>query len=439
MNMGTPAYRPVSSGGTAPRRTGTRSWGTRPWDGVRPRLSVGFLLARDFTLTPLSSFLDVLRLAADEGDGSRQIRCRWTVMGLGREPVRSSCGLDILPWDDLRDVRDFDCIVVVGGLLDDGPQLDTMTQAYLREAAARGVTLIGLCTGTFALVEAGLMAGRRCCVSWYHHRDFAERFPGQPFVADQLFLVDGDRITCPGGTAAADLAAWLIERHVGNAAAQKAMHILLADRMRQPGQPQPQPPSASPVTNERVRRAMLLMEQNLSFPLSAAEIAGRVQLSIRHLDRLFRMETGMPTLTCYRRLRLSYVRWRLVNTDDTITDIALEAGFADCAHLSRQFRAVFGVSPSTVRSRGGAEAPAAPEHGDPPVRRTVRGVLRRRVHGAENSLPPGPMPDAIPPKVTPVSASETCQSRAATALSSARGGTRDGAGCPRVSLNLSGP
>jgi transcriptional regulator GlxA family with amidase domain len=356
MNRNSPAYRPVSSGRAPPRRHSDRSW-----EGARPRLSVGFLLARNFTLTPLSSFLDVLRLAADEGDSSRQVHCRWTVMGLGREPVRSSCGLDTVPWDDLRDVREFDYIVVVGGLLDEGPQLDTTTQAYLREAAARGVTLVGLCTGTFALVEAGLMTGHQCCVSWYHHRDFANRFPDHPFVADQLFLVDRDRITCSGGTAAADLAAYLIDRHVGAAAAQKAMHILLAERMRSPGQAQPQPPSASPVTNERVRKATLLMEQNLSTTLSVGEIAKRVQLSIRQLDRLFHAETGMSPLSYYRQLRLNYVRWMLINTGESITDIALEAGFSDGAHLSRQFRAAFGVPPSALRHQSGAAAASLAE------------------------------------------------------------------------------
>ncbi|CAO3361467.1 DJ-1/PfpI family protein [Azospirillum palustre] len=149
-------HRPVSSGQFVIRRQCDRTW-----KASRPRLSVGFLLTRNFTLTALSSFMDMLRLAADDGDSSRQRHCRWTVMGLGRELVRSSCGLDIAPWDDLRDVQEFDYLVVVGGLLDDGPQLDPTTQAYLREAVRKDVRLIGVCTGVFTLVEAGLMEGRR--------------------------------------------------------------------------------------------------------------------------------------------------------------------------------------------------------------------------------------------------------------------------------------
>jgi transcriptional regulator GlxA family with amidase domain len=35
----------------------------------------------NFTLTAFSTFVDVLRLAADEGDKSRPIACTWQIMG----------------------------------------------------------------------------------------------------------------------------------------------------------------------------------------------------------------------------------------------------------------------------------------------------------------------------------------------------------------------
>ena len=61
----------------------------------KPALTVGFLLTNNFTLTALSSFIDALRLAADEGDGSRPIRCRWRILGRKGEPSVSSCGIAV--------------------------------------------------------------------------------------------------------------------------------------------------------------------------------------------------------------------------------------------------------------------------------------------------------------------------------------------------------
>ncbi len=324
-----------------------------------PRLSVGFVLADNFTLTPFSLFVDHLRLAADEGDFSRPIRCRWSILASRPEPVRASSDVTVGRTSEFVDPRHFDYIVVVGGLLHGGPQVDDVTVAYLHRAARAGVTLVGLCTGSFVLARAGLMTGRRCCVSWYHYHDFLAEFPHHHPVADRLFVVDGDRITCAGGGGASDLATYLIERHLGRAAAQKSRHVMMFDRERPGDGAQPHPPLADGVTNERVRRALLLMEQHLADPLPIADIARRVGVSPRQLERLFQTIMGQRPAAFYRAVRLRYARWLLDTTGRTVTDIALEAGFADCAHFSRQFKAVHGATPTGARAAGRAVGDAA--------------------------------------------------------------------------------
>jgi transcriptional regulator GlxA family with amidase domain len=318
----------------------------------RVPLSIGFILLPRFTLLPFAAFIDCLRLAADEGDSSRQLHCRWTVMGSTGSPVRSSCGIEITPWEEFADPGRFDYIVVVGGLLSREPPADAATVEYLRRAASKGVALVGLCTGPFALIQAGLMKGRRCCVSWYHYYDLMDRFPDVTPVADQLFVVDGNRITCAGGAAAADLAAWVVERHRGRTWAQKSLHIMLIDHARRGSNPQPQPPLYEQVEDNRVRRAILLIEQHLSEPLGTEEIAAHVNVSRRQLERAFNSELGMSPHQFARELRLRYGLWLLRNTDRSITEIGSECGFADTAHFSRQFRAHFGKPPSQVREEG---------------------------------------------------------------------------------------
>jgi transcriptional regulator GlxA family with amidase domain len=266
----------------------------------RPSLSVGFVLAQNFTLSAFSLFIDQLRLAADEGDGSRQILCRWSVMSSQPAAVPASCGVTVGRTHDFVDPAHFDYIVVVGGLLHHGPQIDRATEEYLKAAALRRVPLVGLCTGSFILSRLGLMEGRRCCVSWYHYQDFLEEFPDHRPIADRLFVVDGDRITCSGGGGTADLASFLIERHIGRSIAQKSRHVLLLDRARAGSDAQPHPPAAEGVSDERLRRAALLMEQNLTDPLPISRIAERLQLSTRQLERLFQNVLGVRPAVFYR-------------------------------------------------------------------------------------------------------------------------------------------
>src|SRR5699024_8200363 len=120
---------------------------------------------------PFSAFVDCLRLAADDGDASRPIHCRWSLMAHDGRPVRSSCGAEVGPCTPFQPPENFDYLVICGGILPEGPVADPATVAYLRKAASAGVPLVGLCTGPFAMSQAGLMDRRRCCVSWYHYHD----------------------------------------------------------------------------------------------------------------------------------------------------------------------------------------------------------------------------------------------------------------------------
>lgn len=316
-------------------------------------LSVGIILANSFTLSALSLFVDSLRLAADEGDRSRQLKCHWSIMANRPDPVLSSCGATVGRTSPLTDPKKFDYIVVIGGLLHAGRQVDEATTDYLKYAAKIGVPLIGICTGSFILARSGLMVGRRCCVSWYHYQDFLREFPNHDVVADRMFVVDGDRITCCGGGGAADLATHIVERKLGRAVAQKVRHILLLSNARQGGEPQPHPPLldfTQGVSDRRLRRGLLMMEQHIAEPMPIAQMAEHLNLSTRQLERLFRNAVGARPSTVYRVFRLRYARWLLDHTEQSVTDIALEAGFSDCAHFSRQFKAAFGTNPSDIRN-----------------------------------------------------------------------------------------
>ncbi|WP_293865137.1 GlxA family transcriptional regulator [uncultured Alsobacter sp.] len=323
-----------------------------------PRLRVGFILANNFTLSAFSLFADTLRLAGDEGDLSRRVQCDWKVMSSRPRAIRASCGLEVMPDSGLLDPQPFDYIAVIGGVLHQGAAVDRDTEDYLRAAARAGVPLIGVCTGTFVLARAGLLKGRRCCVSWYHHSDMIRDFDDIEPVSDRLFLIDGDRITSSGGAGVADLAATLVDRHVGASAAHKSMGILLFESPRPETTSQPMPafvPQAVPPT---VRRAISLMEQNLEGPLTVAALAARIGLGDRQLTRLFMAALGQPPAAVYRRIRIRYGRWLLERSSRPVADIAAASGFADAAHFGKEFRRVFGTTPARFRASSAAERSA---------------------------------------------------------------------------------
>jgi transcriptional regulator GlxA family with amidase domain len=289
-------------------------------------------------------------------------------------PITTSCGIAIVPTSELVDPSSFDYIVVVGGLLS-ALKLPMPLNDYLRRAAAAGVALVGICTGSFVLARLGLMEGRRSCVSWYVHADFSIEFPDLAVSSDELFIDDVNRLTCAGGTSVVHLAAYLIERHCDRARAAKALRIMIEHAPLPARTPQPQPLFTKETDNIRVRKAMLLIERHLSDPLAVEFIAQHVNVSVRHLERLFQSEIGMSPLAFAFELRLNNAYNLLVTTRNSIIDIALECGFLSNSHFSRCFRHTYGKTPSQVRDE--ALGKAAP----------VRKVAAPKVQLASQSVP----------------------------------------------------
>ncbi|RQR55230.1 GlxA family transcriptional regulator [Burkholderia sp. Bp9125] len=330
-------------------------------DGAPP-LRFGIVLLPNFTLTAFSGFVDLLRLASDEGDRSRPVRCSWTIVAESLVPVRASCGIQVAPWTTYDEAGPFDYVVVVGGLLHSGPSASDATLRFIRAAASNGATLVGICTGVFALTRADVMDGYRMCVSWFHYWDFVERFPGvdaRNLVADRLFVIDRRRITCSGGRASIDVAAAILLRHVEATIVQKALRILLVDDADKGNAPQPHPPGLEPATHPKVRRAILLMEQHIGQPLALAELARRLDMSVRQLERLFAAETGKSPNAYARQIRIRMASWLLTSSDRTVANIATSCGFSDASHLGREFRKAFGESPNAYRVARPQSRPAA--------------------------------------------------------------------------------
>jgi AraC family transcriptional regulator len=90
----------------------------------------------------------------------------------------------------------------------------------------------------------------------------------------------------------------------------------------------------------------------LDEPLTLRELAERAGVSVFHLCRTFRRETGF-TVSAYRQqLRLRRALDSVLASRDLLTT-ALQLGFDSHSHFTYAFRRAFGVTPSELRKRGG--------------------------------------------------------------------------------------
>ncbi|OJU07189.1 AraC family transcriptional regulator [Metarhizobium album] len=319
-------------------------------DGSSQKLRIGFILARSFTLSAFALFVDTLRLASDELDRSGRVLADWHVLNGSRNLIPSSCGVQVAPTSDFIDPVHFHYIVVVGGLLTAKEPVDRDTIAYLHRASAAKVPLIGVCTGTFILAAAGLMKQHQTCVSWLHFQAFREQFPDHRVRSDRLYNLDRNRGSCAGGSSAADMAASIVRRYISKAAERNAMEVLQIEKARSHLHIQPRRPLAIDSADTRIRAVLILMEGHLDGTITIPKMAAAVGLSRRQLERLFLSEVKMSPMVVYKKVRMEHAKTLLMRGPAPLIEIAVEVGFSSASHFSRVFKALYGITPTQLRS-----------------------------------------------------------------------------------------
>jgi transcriptional regulator GlxA family with amidase domain len=145
------------------------------------------------------------------------------------------------------------------------------------------------------------------------------------------------------------LAAFLVERHLGKAAAAKSLRIMMFDEAASSESAQPAITLNIPVRDQLVKKALLLMQQHLDVPLSIEDLSARMQIDKRRIERHFRLELNTSPLVVYSQIRLEHAQHLLVETSKSIASIAAESGYCDSSHLGRFFRRRYGVTPQEYR------------------------------------------------------------------------------------------
>ncbi|MEO6920475.1 MAG: GlxA family transcriptional regulator [Collimonas sp.] len=305
-----------------------------------------FMPLNNFTMLAFSNAIEVLRMANYlEG----KTLYRWSIISPEGGPVTASNGLAVTTVRADRCVT-ADAVFVCGGT-EIAAAINAATLDLLRHLAKQEMTLGSLCTGAFALAEAGLLDGYTCATHWENLSSMKHSYPAISFAPD-LFVVDRDRITCTGGIAPLDMMLNLISGQVGKTTIAAIADQFILEHVRDHKDQQRVPltvrmTSARPAMVEVVS----LMEANIEEPLSLDELAQLSNSSPRQLQRMFKEHMGMSPTHYYLTLRLRKARELLRQTDMSILSITVACGFQSACHFSKTYREIFNVAPSTERRR----------------------------------------------------------------------------------------
>lgn len=303
-----------------------------------------FLLLPGFSMMGLMSSIEPLRVA----NRFKGELYDWRLLSVDGGPVQASNGMSL----NVESALDHDdkphTVFVISGFepLSDYSQ---PLSAWLHRLDREGVVIGAIDTGSFILAEAKLLDKQRITLHWEAINAFQERYPSLK-VTQELFEIDGKRITTAGGTSTIDMMLTLIARDHGEPMAVKVSEQFVLGRIRSRQDHQRmQVTSRYGVHNKKLSLVIAEIERRSENPLSPQQLADLVQITPRQLERLFRQHLNDTPANFYLNLRLDKARQLLRQSDMSVLEVALACGFESSSYFSRRYRKRFQISPSQDR------------------------------------------------------------------------------------------
>lgn len=245
----------------------------------------------------------------------------------------------------------FDAIVLPPNLSGARGAGDTATHDWIVARHAAGALVCSACAGAFWLGHAGLLDGRPATTHWALEDEFRAAFPHVRLHPEHLLVDDHDIITAGGVMAWVDLGLSLVRRWHGPDVVARTCRQMLIDPQ---GREQRNYRSFRPRLDhgdDAIRALQFWMEENAATDIALPDLAARVAVSERSLQRRFAAATGLPISRYIQEVRVEKARGLLERTSMPVSEVCWAVGYADASAFSRLFKSVCGVSAVAYRRR----------------------------------------------------------------------------------------
>jgi len=267
-------------------------------------------------------------------------------------PVRTSLGFEMVITENLDVAADADLIAVPAHAIG---HVDEAYLEVIRAAEARGAWVLSVCSGAFALAEAGILNGRRSTTHWMHTDRLAAHFPQTTVDPGVLFVDDRKVVTSAGTASGIDAALHIVRKEHGAAATNVIARRMVVPPQRDGGQAQY---IDYPVTEECADSFAEVAEwmlQNLHEDLTVEQLARRALMSPRTFARRFRADMGTTPAAWLNKQRIMRAQHLLERTDEPLERIAAETGFGAAAVMRHHFLKVLQTTPTAYRRAFGRQ------------------------------------------------------------------------------------
>ncbi|MFT7558630.1 MAG: transcriptional regulator GlxA family with amidase domain [Flavobacteriales bacterium] len=326
-------------------------------------LKVVFVLCENMLTTSLSLPMEQLRAAESlarlvaRERKYQYPRLKIEITSADGLPRMSHTGLSLSPDTNLDDVENPSIIFLPAlwrnpqAVLRRNPKIVT----WLQSLSSSQVLIAGVGTGCCFMAAAGLLNDKVATTHWHYFDSFEKLYPKVKLQRNH-FITHADGRYCAGSVnSLGDLTIHFIRRFFNQSIALHVERNFFHDIRDAYDREAFSEHDDHAHADEIIIEAQRWLRDNIGQDLLMTNLATKLDLSRRNLDRRFKKATNLTPLMYLQNLRMNLAKDLIKSSNLDINEVMYECGYQDASYFSRLFKRHHGTSPkdykSTVRAK----------------------------------------------------------------------------------------
>lgn len=268
--------------------------------------------------------------------------------------VRQSPGIFSIEPDCLMpDVEKTD-MIIIPAIFDDIQTAKEQNQEFIPWVLYQyknGAEVASMCVAAFFLAETGLLDGKQCSTHWMHANNFRKLYPKVEMVDDRIMTEEDGIYTSGGAYAFLNLLLYLIEKNAGREVSVQISKAFNIDIDRDSQSPFIMFEGQKDHGDDKVKRAQEFIENHYEHMIRVDELADKLALSRRTLERRFKKATSNTVSEYIQRVKVEAAKKDLESTRKNVTEVMYEVGYSDTKSFRNLFRRFTGLTPVDYRKK----------------------------------------------------------------------------------------
>lgn len=253
----------------------------------------------------------------------------------------------------LEEVSETDLIIIPAlfGDVEDAIKKNQQMLPWLVEHRNKGAEVASLCLGAFLLAATDLLKGKKCSTHWAFYQQFRTMYPDVD-LQDGSIITEEDGIYSSGGANSYfNLLLYLLEKYANRDVAILASKYFAIDIDRSSQAAFTIFQGQKEHNDKEVKKAQSFIEKNYVDRITVDDIADRVALSRRSLERRFKKATNNTLVEYIQRVKIEAAKRNFECTRKNISEVMFDVGYVDNKSFRTVFKKITGLTPNEYRNK----------------------------------------------------------------------------------------